>query len=62
MGDATSSELAARTGTAERYVREWLEQQAVAGFLVVDDPEAEPTERRLRCRPPIGRCSSTRKT
>jgi SAM-dependent methyltransferase len=44
--DATPSELAARTGTAERYVREWLEQQAVAGFLTVDDPGAEPGERR----------------
>jgi SAM-dependent methyltransferase len=32
----TSSELAARTGTAERYVREWLEQQAVTGILVTD--------------------------
>jgi len=45
-GDATSSELAKRTGTDERYVREWLEQQAVAGFLSVDDPEREPGERR----------------
>jgi SAM-dependent methyltransferase len=34
------------TGTAERYVREWLEQQAVAGFLTVDDPEAAPEQRR----------------
>jgi 2-polyprenyl-3-methyl-5-hydroxy-6-metoxy-1,4-benzoquinol methylase len=33
----TPAELAARTGTAERYAREWLEQQAVAGFLSVDD-------------------------
>ena len=32
-GPATSSELAQRTGTHERYVREWLEQQAVAGIL-----------------------------
>jgi hypothetical protein len=47
-GDATPAELAARTGTAERYVREWLEQQAVAGFLRVDDPKAEPNERRVR--------------
>jgi SAM-dependent methyltransferase len=39
-GDATPGELAARTGTAERYVREWLEQQAVAGFLTVDDADA----------------------
>ena len=38
--------MAARTGTAERYVREWLEQQAVAGFLSVDDADAEPLERR----------------
>jgi SAM-dependent methyltransferase len=44
-GEATPGELAARTGTAERYVREWLEQQAVAGFLSVDDPDAEPGER-----------------
>ncbi len=45
-GEATPNELAARTGTAERYVREWLEQQAVAGFLSVDDPAAEAGERR----------------
>jgi SAM-dependent methyltransferase len=45
-GEATPAELASRTGTAERYVREWLEQQAVAGFLSVDDPEATPDERR----------------
>jgi SAM-dependent methyltransferase len=45
-GEATSRELAVRTGTDERYVREWLEQQAVAGFLSADDPEAEPGERR----------------
>jgi SAM-dependent methyltransferase len=47
-GDATPAELAARTGTAERYVREWLEQQAVAGFLGVDDPVAAPEARRYR--------------
>jgi 2-polyprenyl-3-methyl-5-hydroxy-6-metoxy-1,4-benzoquinol methylase len=45
-GNATPAELAERTGTAERYVREWLEQQAVAGFLDVDDPEAEAGQRR----------------
>ncbi len=45
-GDATPAELAARTGTVERYVREWLEQQAVAGFLSVDDPDAEAEQRR----------------
>jgi SAM-dependent methyltransferase len=45
-GDASPRELAARTGTDERYVREWLEQQAVAGFLSVDHPDAEAGERR----------------
>jgi SAM-dependent methyltransferase len=47
-GDADPGELAARTGCAERYVREWLEQQAVAGFLTVDDPGVEPGGRRYR--------------
>jgi SAM-dependent methyltransferase len=45
-GPATPGELARSTGTAERYVREWLEQQAVAGFLTVADPDAEPGDRR----------------
>lgn len=45
-GSATPTELAERTSTAPRYVREWLEQQAVAGFLAVDDPSAGPEDRR----------------
>jgi SAM-dependent methyltransferase len=45
-GPATPAELADATGTAERYAREWLEQQAVAGFLSVADPDAGPDERR----------------
>ncbi|MGH2539884.1 MAG: class I SAM-dependent methyltransferase [Actinomycetota bacterium] len=45
-GPATSTELAERTGTAERYIREWLEQQAATGFLGVDDPTADALERR----------------
>ncbi|HEY6747522.1 MAG TPA: class I SAM-dependent methyltransferase [Mycobacteriales bacterium] len=32
-GPATPEQLATRTGTAVRYAREWLEQQAVAGIL-----------------------------
>jgi SAM-dependent methyltransferase len=47
-GEATPAELAAATGTHERYAREWLEQQAVAGIVEVDDPEAAPEERRFR--------------
>jgi SAM-dependent methyltransferase len=36
-GPATAEELAERTNTDARYAREWLEQQAVAGILEVDD-------------------------
>src|SRR4051794_15258954 len=43
----TSTELAARTGTNERYAREWLEQQTTAGILEVDDAGAAPRERRF---------------
>ncbi|TFV77509.1 methyltransferase domain-containing protein [Blastococcus sp. CT_GayMR19] len=46
-GALTSSDLAARTGTAERYAREWLEHQAVAGVLTVDDQTAAPSDRRF---------------
>src|SRR5690348_1404267 len=35
-GPVTSAELAARTGTAERYVRDWLVSQAAAGILEYD--------------------------
>jgi len=45
-GPATSVELAARSGTHERYAREWLEQQATTGILAVDDASAGPTARR----------------
>src|SRR5262245_24876147 len=44
--DVTSGELAEATETDERYAREWLEQQAVAGILEVDDVEAVADERR----------------
>ncbi|TCJ28631.1 class I SAM-dependent methyltransferase [Nocardioides jejuensis] len=43
-GPATAPELAARTGTAPRYAREWLEQQAVCGLLTVER-DGEPDER-----------------
>ena len=35
-GPATATQLAARTGTFERYVREWLSNQAAAGYLTYD--------------------------
>jgi 2-polyprenyl-3-methyl-5-hydroxy-6-metoxy-1,4-benzoquinol methylase len=43
---STSAEVARRSGTHERYVREWLEQQTVIGTLQVDDPCAAPDARR----------------
>jgi SAM-dependent methyltransferase len=51
QGPATSTELAERTGTFERYVREWLEQQAVSGILEVEDEAAGALERRYRLPP-----------
>jgi SAM-dependent methyltransferase len=42
MGDAqpvSPAELAARTGTHERYVREWLAHQSAGGYVVYD-PES----------------------
>lgn len=45
-GPSSASELAAAAGVEERYAREWLEQQAVAEVLSVDDASAGPDERR----------------
>ncbi len=50
-GPVTSSELAQRTGTTERYVREWLEHHASSGLLDVDDVNADPERRRYRMPP-----------
>ena len=47
-GAVTSSELAERTRTDERYVREWLEHHAASGILDVDDVKAEPLLRTYR--------------
>jgi SAM-dependent methyltransferase len=40
-GPLTVDELAARAGIHPRYAREWLEQQAVAGFIGADRGHAE---------------------
>ena len=32
-GPQTSAELAAKTGTTERYIREWLSAQAAGGYV-----------------------------
>ena len=45
-GRSTAPELAAEAGIAPRYAREWLEHQAVASILDVDDVDAAPDARR----------------
>jgi 2-polyprenyl-3-methyl-5-hydroxy-6-metoxy-1,4-benzoquinol methylase len=45
-GSASSQELADRSGTYERYAREWLEQQAICGILEVDDERCDAKRRR----------------
>ncbi len=47
-GRMTSTELAHQTGTHERYAREWLEQQTVAGILEVEDETQDAQARRYR--------------
>lgn len=46
-GPATAAELATRAGTSERYTREWLEQQATAGYLTCLHAESAAGERRF---------------
>jgi SAM-dependent methyltransferase len=47
-GAVTPSDLASRSGMHQRYAREWLEQQAVTGVLVVEDTTGSPDQRRYR--------------
>ncbi len=44
---ATSDEVAQAAGLHERYVREWLEQQTVSGFLDCDNPQASAAWQRI---------------
>ena len=48
---ATSAELADAAGCNERYVREWLEQQASSAILAVDDARADAGARRYSLPP-----------
>ncbi len=41
-GPATADELAGRAGIDRRYAREWLQAQAVAGFVTGTDPHGHP--------------------
>jgi 2-polyprenyl-3-methyl-5-hydroxy-6-metoxy-1,4-benzoquinol methylase len=50
-GPLTAADLASAAGISPRYAREWLEQQAVAGILVVDHTSSDPNERSYRLPP-----------
>jgi 2-polyprenyl-3-methyl-5-hydroxy-6-metoxy-1,4-benzoquinol methylase len=50
-GSVSESDLANSTGIAERYAREWLEQQAAAGYITVTQSSADPTGRRYGLSP-----------
>jgi hypothetical protein len=41
----TAADLAARTGTAERYVREWLAAQAAGGYVTLDAQDGDDPPR-----------------
>lgn len=47
QGPITVAGFAAATGVTPRYVREWLEQQAAAGYVAVDDAGLFRHERRF---------------
>ena len=53
MPDASPGDLAASAGIAERYAREWLEQQAVSGLLDVVGEDDDPAKRRYRLPPEV---------
>jgi SAM-dependent methyltransferase len=50
-GPATPAELAGPDGSSPRYAQEWLEHQAVAGYLEVEDPAVEAASRRYSLPP-----------
>lgn len=50
-GAFTPTELAASAGMHPRYAREWLEQQAVTGVLVVEEPASGADHRIYRLPP-----------
>ena len=50
-GPVTTSQLARSAGIHERYAREWLEQQAVAGLIEVAAENADAARRQYRLAP-----------
>ena len=59
-GPLTPTEIAERTGTAERYLREWLNAQAAGGYVAYD-PDSEryslPPEQAVALTEPTARRS-----
>jgi 2-polyprenyl-3-methyl-5-hydroxy-6-metoxy-1,4-benzoquinol methylase len=53
LPDASAGELSSHAGIAERYAREWLEQQAVAGLLDLVRDDGDPAVRRYRLPPEV---------
>lgn len=51
QGPLRPAELAIAAGMHPRYAREWLEQQAVTGILLVDDPSAPMRSGATPCPP-----------
>jgi SAM-dependent methyltransferase len=51
LGSATPGQLAAHVDGDERYIREWLEQQAVAELLACANDAATPEQRRYELPP-----------
>ncbi|MGJ7907816.1 class I SAM-dependent methyltransferase [Actinopolyspora sp. H202] len=51
LGPATPAEVARRAELDERMTVEWLEQQAGAGILRIEDPESDPDRRRFELPP-----------
>ncbi len=56
LGPATPGQLAAATGLDARYVREWVEQQAVTAIVDVAEPSADAEARTYRL--PAGHAES----
>src|SRR6267378_5122368 len=50
-GPVTTNQLARSAGIHERYAREWLEQQAVAGLIEVATENADAARRQYRLAP-----------
>jgi len=50
-GPVTASKLAEHTGLSERYLTEWLDQQAIAGIIDVENGTADASTRRYSISP-----------